>query len=60
MKNIVDFIGQTREELQKVTWPTRKEVVRLTMIVILSSVIVGLYLGGVDYIFTRLLGLIIG
>ena len=60
MKNIISFIGQTKEELRKVTWPTKKEVVRLTMVVIISSVIVGLYLGGMDYIFTRLLGLIIG
>lgn len=60
MKNIISFIGQTKEELHKVTWPTKKEVVRLTMVVIVSSVIVGLYLGGMDYLFTRLLGLIIG
>ena len=60
MKNIISFIGQTREELRKVTWPDRKEVIRLTMVVIVSSVIVGLYLGGMDYIFTKLLGLIIG
>ncbi len=59
MKKIISFIGQTKEELQKVTWPSRKEVVRLTMVVMLSSVIVGLYLGGVDYLFTRLLGIII-
>ena len=59
MKKIISFIGQTKEELKKVTWPSKKEVIRLTMVVIVSSVIVGLYLGGMDFLFTKLLGLII-
>lgn len=60
MKKIFTYIGEVREELKKVSWPSREEVIRLTGVVIISSVIVGLYLGGLDYIFTQLLGLIIG
>ena len=60
MKNIINFIGQTKEELKKVTWPNKKEIMRLTTIVIVSSFIVGVYLSAMDYIFTKLLGIIIG
>ncbi|MCL5746889.1 MAG: preprotein translocase subunit SecE [Patescibacteria group bacterium] len=50
---------ETRDELKKVVWPTRDEVIRLTSVVIIVSVIVGIFLGGIDYILTNLLTLII-
>ena len=50
-----NFLIETRDELQKVTWPTRTEVTRLTIVVILFSIIVGVYIGGIDLIFTKLL-----
>ena len=41
-------------ELRRVTWPSREEAVRLTIMVIIVSGIVGLFLGGVDYVFNFL------
>jgi len=55
----VNFIKEVKDELKKVVWPTKNEVIRLTSIVILVSVMVGLFLGLMDYIFTNLLGIII-
>ncbi len=49
------FLFETKDELQKVTWPTRAEVTRLTIVVILFSAIVGFYIGGIDLIFTKIL-----
>jgi len=49
------FISQVWDELKKVTWPTRQEVIRLTFAVILISLIVGAYIGGLDYLFTKVL-----
>lgn len=54
---MLTFLGQVKTELYNVTWPTRKQVVRLTLIVIVISLLVGVYLGIVDYLFTRLLEL---
>nr|MBP9687464.1 preprotein translocase subunit SecE [Candidatus Woesebacteria bacterium] len=42
-------------ELKKVTWPKKSEVAKLTATVIILSAIVGLYLGGLDVLFTSLL-----
>ncbi len=39
-------------ELRKVTWPTREETFNLTLVVIVVTVIVGAFLGGVDMLFS--------
>ena len=54
-----NFLRETRDELRKVVWPTREEIIRLTGVVILVSVLVGLFLGGTDFILTKLVELII-
>ena len=56
MTTPVTFLQQTYDELRKVTWPTRNEITRLTLIVITISVVVGLYIGGVDYLLTTAMG----
>jgi preprotein translocase subunit SecE len=55
----VIFLREVRDELKKVVWPTRAEIIRLTAVVILVSLIVGLFLGTVDFILTKLLNLLI-
>lgn len=58
-KVVSGFIRQVRDELNQVTWPTKQHTLKLTTIVIAVSVIVGAYLGALDYLFTKLIGLII-
>ncbi|HLA03924.1 MAG: preprotein translocase subunit SecE [Candidatus Levybacteria bacterium RIFCSPHIGHO2_02_FULL_39_36] len=53
------FLKEVKSELDKVTWPGSSEVSRLTFIVIGISVLVGIYLGGLDFLFTNLLGILI-
>ncbi|MCL5434915.1 MAG: preprotein translocase subunit SecE [Patescibacteria group bacterium] len=55
----VIFLKEVNEELKKVVWPTRNEVIRLTTVVLIVSLIVGLYLGGLDFILTKILALFI-
>jgi preprotein translocase subunit SecE len=49
------FLKEVRLEMKKVNWPTRKETVKYTLIVVGVSAAVALFLGGLDYIFTLLL-----
>ncbi|HNR02976.1 MAG TPA: preprotein translocase subunit SecE [Anaerolineaceae bacterium] len=51
---------ETIGELRKVTWPTPREAWRLTKIVLLVMIIMGVILGGLDFIFTKLVGLVLG
>jgi preprotein translocase subunit SecE len=48
------FIGDIIGELKKVTWPSRRDTVRLTIMVIIVCVAVGLFLGALDYGFSEL------
>ena len=59
MATPVGFLRETRDELKKVVWPTRQEIIRLTVVVIAISLLVGLFLGGLDFIFTKLIGIVI-
>lgn len=51
--SVVRFFTEVRDELKKVSWPNRNETVRLTTIVIVASLIVGIFIGGLDFVFTN-------
>ena len=53
---IVKYISDTISELKKVVWLTRREIVYLTGLVIIVTIITGVILGGLDYGFTQLIG----
>ena len=53
------FLKEVQEELSKVVWPTRTEVIRLTSVVILVSLFVGVFLGGIDFLLTKILELVV-
>jgi preprotein translocase subunit SecE len=59
MKSIVTFFSEVKSELSKVTWPKKDQVVRLTLIVFAVSGIIGLYVGGLDYLFTKVLTVVL-
>ena len=42
------FLSEVRNEMGRVTWPSRKEVYATTLVVILFSVVMGVYLWGVE------------
>jgi preprotein translocase subunit SecE len=54
-KKIINFFKEVREEMEKVSWPSKKDVFKNTLIVIGISVILAIFLGGFDFIFTNLL-----
>ena len=52
---VFSYLGEVRSELTKIEWPKKEEVIRLTLVVFSISAIVGVYLGGLDLLFTKLL-----
>jgi preprotein translocase subunit SecE len=50
---------ETRAELRKVVWPTREETIRLTVVVIAISTVIGLILFVGDSIFLSLYTLLV-
>ena len=59
VKQVASYLSEVRIELTKVTWPKRQEVIRLTLVVFLISTIVAIYVGVLDFGFTKLLGAIL-
>lgn len=50
--NPLTYFKESKAELGKVVWPTRAETIRMTIVVIIVSIIVGAYIAGLDTIFT--------
>ena len=54
------YFRETMGELRKVNWPTWPEAKRLTELVLLVMVIVGIFLAGIDYVSGALINLVLG
>ena len=60
MVNPVQYVREVIQELRRVSWPSLKTTGAMTALVITVSVIVGLYIAGLDLILQRALRLLIG
>jgi len=52
------FVGQTRDELRKCAWPTKDELKGSTVVVVVSTALIGIYTVGIDFVVMRLIQLI--
>jgi len=50
MNKLVQFFGEVKKEALKVTWPTRQETMLTATMVVVMSVVAGLFFLLVDYI----------
>ena len=50
LSRFVTFIGDVRSELKKSTWPSRPELIESTIVVVLSVVILGAFVGFSDWV----------
>jgi len=44
------FLREVYEELRKVVWPTWGELYRYTLVVIFTVIVLGIFIGGTDYV----------
>ncbi len=56
---IIRYFQETGEELRKVAWPTRKQAIRLSLIVLAATLTFAIFLGSMDLLFQRVMGLLI-
>ena len=50
--SFLQYLKDTRGELNHVAWPTRTQTITYTILVMVLSILISLYLGFFDYIFT--------
>jgi len=53
MRKLIQFLKEAHLELRKVSWPSRKELIGSTTLVIVVSILAGLFLGILDILFSR-------
>jgi len=58
--NPAQFIRQVRQEVSKVTWPSRKETTITTIMVFVMVALASMFLMGVDWIFAELVQVVLG
>ena len=54
------FLREVKVELKKVTWPGKRELIGSTIVVIVFVFIVAAYLGLVDFVYTAIIGKLLG
>jgi preprotein translocase subunit SecE len=55
MNALFDYLKKSREELAKVTWPSRQTTINHTIMVIGVSLAVAIFLGAIDYLLIYIL-----
>lgn len=60
MEKVLDFIRESKAELKRVSWPTKKQVWYSTLVVVALTFVVGAYLGLVDLLLTAVFSRILG
>ncbi len=59
LSKIINYLKSVKQETDKVTWPTKKETTNYSILVVVISLSVAFFLGGLDYIFSILLNFLI-
>lgn len=58
---LVDFARETKREIEKVTWPTRKEITMTTVLIVIFALITGVFFlvvnSGLGFVVSKLLGM---
>ncbi len=57
---VFQFFKESRAELKKVVWPTKEDVVSSVKIVLISTIVIAVLLGVLDFGFTELFRAVIG
>ena len=50
MNKLVKYLKESREEFKKVTWPTRKETINYSLLVVAISFLIAFFIGFADYV----------
>ena len=60
MTTPAEFVRQVKQEVSKITWPTKADAMRETVVVIAASVILAAFLVCVDFVFAAAVGAVVG
>jgi len=53
IKELIQFFEESKVEIKKVVWPTRKETITTCVAVLVVSIVIAIYLGVVDFALSK-------
>ena len=59
MNKIINFFREVKAEMQKVTWPTRQELMGSTAVVLTTMLILSTFIGVADFVLAHALKLVL-
>lgn len=59
MPNVVKFVNQVRTEMKKVSWPSKEELISSTIVVLVSTALLAVFVGLCDLVLSRFVNLLI-
>lgn len=59
-EGVANYYKETVSELEKVTWPSREELIGSTIVTIVVSLILGFFIFGVDLLLAKGVGMLLG
>ena len=60
MLQIGKFLSQVKTEMGKVAWPSKAELISSTIVVIVTTILLGIFIGVCDLVLSRGVNLLIG
>lgn len=59
MFRLNQYVHETVQEIKQVSWPTQRQTIEMTMLVIAVSIVLGAYIGILDYIFQSAISIVL-
>ena len=57
---VKSFLYSVRAELKKISWPTRSEIIKSTIIALVAIIVFSIIIGGIDVVFLQILRIFLG
>ncbi len=57
--SIISYLTEVKAESKNIKWPTRKQVINYTVVVIVLSTALAIYVGALDALFAKLLSIVL-
>ena len=59
VSGVINYLNEVRGEMAKVTWPAREKTIKIVGLIIIISIVMGVFIGGLDFLLSRLLNIIL-
>jgi len=56
---IKDYFREVLSQLRQTTWPSKKDTQNMTLLVVLVATLLAMYLGGIDFLLQKIMGILI-